>query len=110
MEKEFIKISMRCQRFTTVGIALLVMGSMGSNAADQVKSAVKQEQTQTITILHTNDIHGHLEAWQGWEGELKNHTVGGLDRLSARIHEARGSAAPNSVLLYWPPPAHGYLR
>ncbi len=95
----FTRVWMRCPLRATVGVALLVMASMGpSNAADQIKGVVKQ-QAQTITILHTNDIHGHLEAWQGWEGELKNHTVGGLDRLSARVNEARSTTATNSVLL-----------
>lgn len=55
--------------------------------------------TATITILHTNDIHGHLDAWKGWEGELKDKTIGGLDRLAARVREQRATLAPNSSLL-----------
>ncbi len=35
-----------------------------------------------LTILHTNDIHGHLTAWQGWEGNLKGKTIGGLSGRS----------------------------
>lgn len=54
---------------------------------------------RTISILHTNDIHGHLESWKGWEDELKNKTVGGLDRIAARIHEQRATMAPDSSLL-----------
>ena len=32
----------------------------------------------TLTILHTNDIHGHPAVWKGWEGDLKGKTIGGL--------------------------------
>lgn len=53
----------------------------------------------TITIFHTNDIHGHLDAWKGWEGELKDQTIGGLDRIAARVREQRATMAPNSSLL-----------
>ncbi|MHB8914447.1 MAG: bifunctional metallophosphatase/5'-nucleotidase [Thiobacillus sp.] len=53
----------------------------------------------TITIFHTNDIHGHLDAWKGWEGELKDKTIGGLDRLAARVRQQRATLAPNSSLL-----------
>ena len=42
-----------------------------------------------VVILHTNDIHGHLSAWKGWEGELKDKTIGGLGRLSGAIAQAR---------------------
>ena len=42
----------------------------------------------TLTILHTNDIHGHLTAWQGWEGDLKDKTVGGFGRLPGAIAAA----------------------
>lgn len=46
----------------------------------------------SLTILHTNDIHGHLAAWKGWEGDLKDKTVGGLGRLAGAIAEARKDA------------------
>ena len=70
-----------------------------SKAAARDENKEDREQSRTITILHTNDIHGHLESWRGWDGELTGKTVGGLDRLSARIREARASTPPNSVLL-----------
>jgi 5'-nucleotidase/UDP-sugar diphosphatase len=54
---------------------------------------------RNLTILHTNDIHGHLESWLGWEGDLKDKTVGGLDRLAAQIEKVRGEMMPNNVLL-----------
>lgn len=41
-----------------------------------------EEKVATIVILHTNDIHGHLTAWSGWEDDLKGKTVGGFDRLA----------------------------
>ena len=52
-----------------------------------------------ITILHTNDIHGHLTPWQGWEKNLKYKSVGGLDRLAAQVEKARRQAEAENVLL-----------
>lgn len=46
----------------------------------------------TVVILHTNDIHGHLTAWKGWEGELKDKTVGGFGRLAGAVAQARREA------------------
>ena len=51
----------------------------------------------TLTILHTNDIHGHLEPWRGWEGTLAGKTLGGLDRLATAIKEVR--AETKNILL-----------
>lgn len=42
-----------------------------------------------FTILHTNDIQGHVVLWTGCEGEFASKTVGGFDRLAARVQEAR---------------------
>ncbi len=53
----------------------------------------------TLTILHTNDIHGHLTAWQGWEGDLKGRTVGGLGRLAGAVARERTAAGEGNVLL-----------
>lgn len=53
----------------------------------------------TLTILHTNDIHGHLTQWQGWEGDLKGKTVGGLGRLAGAIARARKEAGEDVLLL-----------
>lgn len=53
----------------------------------------------TVTILHTNDIHGHLTAWQGWEGDLKGKTVGGLGRLAGAVARERKAAGEGNVLL-----------
>lgn len=53
----------------------------------------------TVTILHTNDIHGHLTAWQGWEGDLKGKTVGGLGRLAGAVARERKAAGAGNVLL-----------
>ena len=53
----------------------------------------------TITILHTNDIHGHLTPWLGWEGDLKGKTVGGLGRLAGAVAQARKYAGEGVLLL-----------
>jgi len=53
----------------------------------------------TLTILHTNDIHGHLTQWQGWEGDLKSKTVGGFGRLAGAIAQARKDVGEGVLLL-----------
>ena len=52
-----------------------------------------------ITLLHTNDVHGHLTPWTGWEGELKGKTVGGLGRLAGAVAQARRELGENVLLL-----------
>lgn len=53
----------------------------------------------TLTILHTNDIHGHLTPWAGWDGDLKGKTVGGLGRLAGAVAQARKEAGGDVLLL-----------
>ncbi len=51
-----------------------------------------------ITILHTNDIHGHLEAWRGWEGELAGKMIGGIDHPATVIKQVRAERGTNVLL------------
>ncbi len=37
---------------------------------------------EMITILHKNDIHGHVTPWRGWEDELAERTIGRMDHLA----------------------------
>ncbi|MHB0970755.1 MAG: substrate-binding domain-containing protein [Thermoanaerobaculia bacterium] len=52
---------------------------------------------QTITILHTNDLHGHVMPWRGWQGDLQEKEAGGLARLATAVAAVREHAA--AVLL-----------
>jgi len=52
-----------------------------------------------LVILHTNDLHGHLAPWQGWEGDLKGKTIGGLGVLAGAIAAARSEAGSQCLLL-----------
>lgn len=52
-----------------------------------------------VVVLHTNDLHGHLAEWRGWEGNLKGRRVGGLGRLAAGIAQARQEAGDDVLLL-----------
>ena len=74
------------------GFALGLLGWSGSPAR-----AVRGRGT-TLTILHTNDIHGHLTAWKGWEGDLKDKVIGGFGRLAGAVAQAR-KGAENVLLL-----------
>ena len=52
-----------------------------------------------LTILHTNDLHGHLLPWTGWEGDLKGKTIGGLAILAGAIAAARREIGTDCLLL-----------
>ncbi|SDZ93151.1 hypothetical protein [Nitrosospira multiformis] len=47
-----------------------------------------------VVILHTNDLHGHITSWQGWEGDLAGKTTGGFDRLASRVSKSSDGIAP----------------
>lgn len=51
-----------------------------------------------LTILHTNDLHGHLEPWDGW-GELEGQRVGGLARVATIVKRVRAEVGARNVLL-----------
>ena len=51
-----------------------------------------------LTILHTNDIHGHVASWRGWGGDLAGRTMGGFDRLATVVTRVR-SESKNVLLL-----------
>lgn len=53
----------------------------------------------TVTILHTNDIHGHLTPWRGWDGDLTGKAVGGLPHLAGAVARERKAAGEGNVLL-----------
>ena len=53
----------------------------------------------TVILLHTNDLHGHLTAWTGWEGDLKGKRVGGFGRLAGAVTQARKEGDENVLLL-----------
>lgn len=52
-----------------------------------------------FTILHTNDLHGHLTAWRGWEGNLAGKMVGGMDRMAAAVNKVRQEMGAENVVL-----------
>lgn len=58
-----------------------------------------QTGSHVITILHTNDIHGHVASWQGWEGDLSGKFIGGFDRLAGAAQRVRDEMGADRVLL-----------
>ena len=52
-----------------------------------------------LVILHTNDLHGHLTPWQGWDGDLKGKRIGGLGVLGGAIAAQRRDAGGSCLLL-----------
>lgn len=54
---------------------------------------------RTVVVLHTNDLHGHLTPWRGWEGELEGKALGGMDRLATAVKQVRSEVGADKVLL-----------
>ena len=79
--------------------ALTFTGMGMTRQSAQSRSSDTSLRRTSITILHTNDIHGHLASWRGWEGELSGQIVGGLARLAARVREIRGEVGAEKALL-----------
>lgn len=52
-----------------------------------------------VVILHTNDLHGSIEPWTGWEGELLGRRMGGMAWLAGAVSRVRAEEGPQKVLL-----------
>lgn len=76
---------------------MLAFGSVKPAEASEHKA---QELTpKVLTILHTNDIHGHILPWTGWEGEMSGKSIGGFARLATEVKLVRETVPSNSILL-----------
>lgn len=60
---------------------------------------VQPATSTSLTLLHTNDLHGHLTAWRGWEGDLKDTTLGGAACLASAIGRVRAEVGDRVLLL-----------
>ena len=74
----------------TAGTALISLGSLGLQSFSTVKKATK------ITILHTNDVHSHIDAFGADDGN--NANKGGVARRANLIESLR-KENPNTLLL-----------
>jgi 5'-nucleotidase len=74
-------------RHLSIAVVVLALLTTRMTAADRMQ----------LTILHTNDIHGHITSWRGWDGDLAGRTMGGFDRLATAIARVRGES--KNVLL-----------
>lgn len=74
----------------TAGSALVTLGSLG------LQSFASINKTSKITILHTNDVHSHIEAFGPEDG--RNANKGGVARRASLIESLRNEN-PNTLLL-----------
>ena len=74
----------------TAGTALVTLGSMG------LQSFTTLDKTSKITILHTNDVHSHIDAFGPEDG--RNANKGGVARRASLIDSIR-TENPNTLLL-----------
>ncbi|MDG1729077.1 MAG: metallophosphatase [Algibacter sp.] len=75
---------------TTAGAALVSLGGLGLQSFESASKFTK------ITILHTNDVHSHIDAF-GPENE-KHPNQGGVSRRASLIESIR-KETPNTLLL-----------
>jgi 5'-nucleotidase len=74
----------------SAGTALITLGSMG------LSSFSLASKTKKITILHTNDVHSHIDAFGPEDG--RNANKGGVARRASLIESIRNEN-PNNLLL-----------
>ena len=75
---------------TSAGAALITLGSLGLQSFNRLSKASK------ITILHTNDVHSHIDAFGPKDG--RNANKGGVARRFSLIESIRNEN-PNTLLL-----------
>ena len=74
----------------SAGTALVTLGSLG------LQSFTSAAKTTKITILHTNDVHSHIDTFGSEEG--RNPNTGGIARRASLIESLR-KENPNTLLL-----------
>ncbi|GAA3625503.1 bifunctional metallophosphatase/5'-nucleotidase [Flavivirga jejuensis] len=74
----------------SAGTALVTLGSLG------LQSFTTAATTKKITILHTNDVHSHIDAFGPEDG--RNANKGGVARRASLIESIRNEN-PNTLLL-----------
>ena len=74
----------------TAGTALVTLGGLG------LQSFTSATKTSKITILHTNDVHSHIDAFGPDDG--RNANKGGVARRASLIESIRNEN-PNTLLL-----------
>jgi 5'-nucleotidase / UDP-sugar diphosphatase len=82
-----------------ITVAVLAMITVFPSILLATDAQKMEPSTSTLTILHTNDLHGHLMAWKGWEEPLLGKTVGGADRLATVINQIRDSVGSDKLLV-----------
>ena len=75
---------------TSVATGLLTLGGFG------LQSFTSSARTSQITILHTNDVHSHIDAFGPEDG--RNANKGGIARRASLIESIRNEN-PNTILL-----------
>lgn len=75
---------------TAAGAALVTLGSYG------LQSFTAPEKSSKITILHTNDVHSHVDPFGPNDG--RNANMGGVARRASLIESIRHEN-PNTLLL-----------
>lgn len=66
---------------------------------EERKPSANRQSSVSMILLHTNDLHGHLRGWRGWQDEFKGKTVGGVSRLATAIKQVRQNDSENVLLL-----------
>lgn len=76
----------------------LMTASMVSTCAFSLEG-LSQDEPPSLTVVFTGDLHGHVEPWLGWEGQLAGKMIGGYDRIARAVNQIRRQAGRHRVLL-----------
>ena len=82
-----------------LALALGVPPASGDDGPHALPDCASPPRRCTVTVLHTNDLHGHLEPWVGWEGRLAGVSVGGMARVATHVRDIRAEVGARRVLL-----------
>ncbi|KAG9010806.1 hypothetical protein FRB94_009713 [Tulasnella sp. JGI-2019a] len=92
--------------FTSLALTLFCLSGLVSaddylvSRARSIGRAKRSDQTNTITILHVNDVHAHLDQFTAAGGNCdgKKTCFGGYARIKTKVEELR-QKYPNSLLI-----------
>lgn len=94
-------MKIRCFRFTFILVLLVLLAGVLGTAPD---TAVAQDSGYSLTILHTNDVHGRVAEFDGFgstcsdEDAAEGNCFGGVARRATMIDQIR-SEVDNVILV-----------
>lgn len=84
-------------KWMSTGLVALAACTRGGSRTATAAGKTMSRTRRTLTILHTNDLHGHLTEWRGFSEGLQGKIVGGVACLATAVKRIRSES--QAVLL-----------